>query len=175
MTTDVPSFLAHLPRQGSLLVPWFVHRDKDGRYQFRVRDVAKHERAVRFGLCSICGLWSGGPPYFFQVGPLCLEEGVVFGTPVHERCALAALVLCPFLAQQDWAWGHDRTGATPAGYGTLVPPDELPPKPSRLGLALCEDYEPVRANGSWYAAFSPPTSIRWWVYRDNVLVPEVAV
>lgn len=169
--TDVPSFLAHLPRQGALLVPWFVYRNpKTGRYEFRVRDPAKHERAVRFGLCPVCGKHSGGPPYLFQVGPLCLEERAIYGAPTHERCALASLELCPFIARQDW-----ERGPAPPDAQQIVPFDELPQKPARIGLAWCDDYEPVRANRTWYALFTQPTSIRWWVYRDNVLVAEVAV
>lgn len=165
---EVPDFLAHLPMQGALLVPWFVWRGPDGRYHFRVRDPKRNTESVRHGLCFICGRRAVSP-YTFMVGPGSLAQRAVYGGPVHERCGEAALALCPFLARQDW----QRSEGVPEER-QIVPHDDLPPKPDRCALATVKRYREVTGpRDQAYAVFSDPIAVRWWVYVDGALVPEV--
>lgn len=163
---EVPEFLAHLPRQGALLVPWFVWRDDAGRYRFRVRDPKRNTESVRHGLCFICGKRMHSP-FTFMVGPLTLSARSVYGGPLHARCGEVAMKLCPFLAHQDW-----QRAEVPAER-QIVPHDELPPKPDRLALATVKRYRELAGpHNQAYAAFSEPLEVRWWVYRDGALAPE---
>jgi hypothetical protein len=167
---DIPVRLAHLPRHGGLPIP-FVTGTRDGRVDFRITHAKNHELAQKFQLCGICGKHIAAPPYVFSVGPLCLAERLVFEPPMHEECALAAFTICPYLSRSDWQRKSPRDGDR-----LVVPEDELPAKPTRLGLARAPRYALTQnpANGMWYAVLPQEEfPVQWWSYVDSVLTPEV--
>lgn len=164
---QIPQCLSHLPLHGALPIPWSTPMHQ-GRPNFRATDLAKHNMSVRFGLCGVCGKHIAAPPYTFLVGPVCIAEGFVFGTPLHAQCARAALTLCPFLSRWEW----ERSEVDP-GLVQIVPREELPPKPTRPGLATLDAYTyqegPLRG---LYTRLPQPLQVQWWSYKDGVLVPE---
>lgn len=166
--TDVPEFLSHLPIQGKLLVPWFVWRDKEGRYQFRVRDENKNGEAARFQLCFICGKWIPRPPYSFLLGPETMRLQMTYGGPAHDQCLRAATRLCPYIARQDW----ERSN--PPEELQRVPHDELPPKPERYALVRCSRHWSFKGpTGGWYSQLGAYEIASWWSYKDGVLTEEI--
>jgi hypothetical protein len=161
------SFLDHLPKHGALPIPWSTPIDA-GKPNFRATDIAKHCLALKFQVCGTCGKWIAAAPYTFVVAPLCFGERLVFGTPQHERCALAAFELCPHLARKDWSRHADGSSGV-----QIIPQDELPPKPERPGLAAVRRYRVVTGPaGAAYAELLEVERVQWWRYADGTLQPE---
>jgi hypothetical protein len=80
-------------------IPWNVLRAKDGTPFFTVNDDRKAWRALREGLCPICGgklgnwkWFTGGPKSAFD------EHGWYLDLPGHHECIQFALATCPYLA-----------------------------------------------------------------------------
>lgn len=97
----VPDRIARLPRDPrGYPIPWNVLRTGDGATAFfTVNDDRKTWRALREGLCPICGehlgrwLWFvGGPRSAFDPG------GCYVDLPGHRECMEFALQTCPYLA-----------------------------------------------------------------------------
>jgi hypothetical protein len=96
----VPPRMKHLeldPR--GYPIPWAVYRDKDGRAHFQINDELKRYKAVKGGLCPICGypLFRGR---WFVGGPISAfhDHGAFADPPMHHECAHYALMACPYLA-----------------------------------------------------------------------------
>jgi hypothetical protein len=164
----IPPCLAHLPMHGNLPVPWFTAWP-NGKPDFRMRDPKRNNEAVRNGLCGICGRWIQLKPrtatLVYVVGPLCLKERVVYGPPQHEECARAAIELCPFLALEE----RDRSERA-GSENTIVPREEVPPKPSRVGLAFVRRYSWVRGpSAQLYSFIDEPERVEWWTYQGGKL------
>ena len=78
-------------------VPWFASW-VDGVPDFRVADGAKLERAVRHGLCWVCGYgFAGGEDRAFVLGPMCAVTLNTAEPPCHLDCAVWSARHCPFL------------------------------------------------------------------------------
>src|ERR1700758_1867839 len=77
-------------------VPWFVPWDKDGNPVPQAADPAKRMKAVRVGLCWICGEPLGRFRCFI-VGTMCCVNKISAEPPCHRDCAEYAVKACPFL------------------------------------------------------------------------------
>jgi len=114
----VPERIARLPRDPrGYPIPWNVLRTDDATF-FTVNDDRKAFRALREGLCPICGerlgrwLWFvGGPRSAFDPG------GCYMDLPGHRDCMEFALQVCPYLAAPKYMGRID-----------IVHPEKLPPQ-----------------------------------------------
>jgi hypothetical protein len=167
--SEVPAFLAHLPRHGRLPIPFFTSIGLDGKPNFRAHDQAKHNRAIAHRLCGVCGKGLG---YWltFAAGPTeVATRAFTYMPAMHRECALASLVMCPFLAYET----RDRTRDVPMALRVL--PEEPPPKPGRFALVTAREYKTHEGAPGWlYVRWQPPKKIEWWAYKDGQLLPEEA-
>ena len=91
----VPRYMSGLPVHRGYPVPWFV-AVVDGVPDFRIADAAKVPRAVRHGLCWMCGQRLGIFGAFI-VGPVGAINRTSAEPPSHRACADFAARVCPFL------------------------------------------------------------------------------
>jgi hypothetical protein len=114
----VPDRVARLPRDPrGYPVPWNVLREGDAVF-FTVNDDRKTWRALREGLCPICGerlgrwVWFvGGPRAAFD------PDGCYIDLPGHKDCMEFALQTCPYLAAPKYL-----------GRVDVIHPEKLPPE-----------------------------------------------
>ena len=94
----LPKRLLHLPldRRG-YPVPWFVDWI-DGEPEFRAMSAGKFERAIREGLCWVCG-GRLGVNRTFVAGPMCVINRTSAEPPSHHGCAKWSAQNCPFLVR----------------------------------------------------------------------------
>ena len=77
--------MRHLPKQDGYPVPWFVAKVGD-RYDFRVVDPKKIEKAIKKRRCWVCGNpISPLEKMVFVVGPMCVINRTTAEPPSH-RC-----------------------------------------------------------------------------------------
>jgi len=98
---ELPPSLAKLPRAHGFPVPWFVCYF-NGKPDFRVIDPVKRLRAMKQGLCWICGERLR-PSKTFVLGPMCVIQRISYEPPSHPDCAEAAMRICPFLSMTEFA------------------------------------------------------------------------
>lgn len=79
-------------------VPWFVHQDAAGAYDFRVVRRYGIETALRQRTCWLCGE-PLGRMMCFTIGPMCVVNRVSSEPPSHRECADFAVRACPFLTK----------------------------------------------------------------------------
>lgn len=79
-------------------VPWFVSWI-DGEPDFRVVDPEKIVRALRLGLCWVCGETIGSRRVAFTIGPMCAVNRTSGEPPAHVDCADYSARACPFLSR----------------------------------------------------------------------------
>lgn len=96
-------------------MPAFVHVDEDGVPDHRIAEAAYMARAVRAGLCWICGK-PLGDLLAFLVGPVSLFTRVTPEPAMHGQCATYAARACPFLTRPR---AQRREANLPEGH---VPP-----------------------------------------------------
>jgi hypothetical protein len=100
-------------------VPWFVEWI-DGKPDHRIMDRDKLRRAVRLGLCWVCGTPLGAYKAFL-VGPMCAINRVNSEPPMHRECALYSVKACPFLSRPHM---HRREAGIPddikPAHGVMV-------------------------------------------------------
>lgn len=177
----IPECLSHLPRWGEFPIPFTVPDAPPGeRPDFRAISPKKHNLCVRYQLCGACGKHIPKPPYWFHLGPMCVQNAEVFAQPFHRDCAIAALTMCPWLSLGQRA----RHGAIEGRSADIIPAarQHLPPKPTRIALAAIEHYHTllpssdVAAAAQLYVSLPPAGSypIEWWSYQDGLLRPEAA-
>jgi hypothetical protein len=94
----LPAAMADLPRDhAGRPVPWFV-AFIDGKPDFRVVAPGKLARALRAGLCWVCGRgFAGGEDRAWLIGPMCAVNLVTPEPPSHLGCAVWSAENCPFL------------------------------------------------------------------------------
>lgn len=93
----MPSRIAKLPRDHrGYPVPYFVAW-VDGKPDHRIADQAKMARAMRFGLCNVCGETLGRFKCFV-IGPMCAVNRLSAEPPVHLECGEWSARACPFLS-----------------------------------------------------------------------------
>jgi hypothetical protein len=83
-----------------LPIPVSSGRDDDGAGRFGVNDPLAKLACALGRRCGVCGQPLDGPVVFLALDrgadPACLN----FGDPgMHESCALASMVLCPYIAK----------------------------------------------------------------------------
>jgi hypothetical protein len=78
-------------------VPWFVDY-LNGEPEFRAMDPKKWRRAVKEGLCWVCGQRLGAH-LAFVLGPMCAITRTTAEPPCHLECAQWSAINCPFLAR----------------------------------------------------------------------------
>lgn len=165
---DLPVRMQALATYQGLPIPFFT-LIRDGRPDFRVHDAKRHHAAMTRRLCGVCGAaldyW-----IFFLLGPNGVKERLSYMPAMHEECARASMVLCPFLAVEERT--HRSTPLKDGDVALAKPP----PKPPRSALVQTRGYaitypdRPLR--GAEYAAFAPPIAVTWHRYVDGKLVPE---
>lgn len=97
----LPARMASLPRDPArpqFVVPWFVGwpDGKQGRPDFRTIGAGKPERALKHGLCWLCGRPLDAD-LAFVIGPMCAISRTTSEPPCHADCAVYAARVCPFL------------------------------------------------------------------------------
>lgn len=95
----LPQRMAELPRdKHGRPVPWFVVWI-NGVPDFRVVGPGKLDRALKHGLCWVCGRgFSGGEDRAWLIGPMCVVNRTTAEPPCHLDCATWSARCCPFLA-----------------------------------------------------------------------------
>jgi len=111
----LPDRIARLPRHRGYPVPWFVGW-VDGSPDFRVFDGEKFVRAVREGLCWVCGEKLGAH-LAFVIGPMCAVNRISAEPPSHRECAEFSARACPFLSRPTM---RRREGSMPDGAGDMA-------------------------------------------------------
>jgi hypothetical protein len=163
---QIPDCLAHLPRWGEFPIPFTTPEPKPGEKPlFRTIDDKKHNLCVRYQLCGACGKHIAQPPYWFHIGPMCVDLRAVFAQPFHEPCARAALTICPWLARGVY------TERKPPQGVYAVPGEsreDAPPKPTRIALGQLQRYDTFAhpESGLLYINLPPAGKypIEWWAY-----------
>ncbi len=103
-TVPVPSTLARRPRQGGLVVPFFVADPPKGKpFDFRVQDAHKRALCVHYGHCDICGEHVKGPLWFI-IDPLGYFNRSHSHAGSHRECLDYARAVCPFLLLPERMW-----------------------------------------------------------------------
>jgi hypothetical protein len=119
-------------------IPWNVLRGPRGEAFFTVNDDRKHWRALRQGLCPICGeilgRWKwfvGGPRSAFEV------NGWYLDLPMHHECCTYALETCPYLAMPKYLKRVDVADPSklPAAARILIDETITPERPE-LNVAV---------------------------------------
>lgn len=96
-------------------VPWFV-AEVNGKYDFRVADPRKWERAVKENLCWVCGQKMGAFKTFV-IGPMCGINRTTAEPPCHLECGEWSARNCPFLSNPKMVRDEENlVGENPAGH-----------------------------------------------------------
>lgn len=127
----MPDRIARLPKDArGYPIPWNVLRRENGEPLFTVNDDRKHWRAVRQGLCPLCGerlgrwLWfTGGPRSAFD------ENGWYIDLPAHHECARFALQTCPYLSAKKYVGRIDVPDTTGVPGPLLIDETLIPERP----------------------------------------------
>jgi len=127
-----PDEVAHLevcPVRG-LPIPASSGRDDAGKGRFGVNDPLAKLACALGRRCGVCGQPLNGPVVFLALDRGADPAGLNFGDPgMHESCAAASMVLCPYIAKArvpsrvrdeaakpGWAW------VAAAGYKVVPGP-----------------------------------------------------
>lgn len=165
----VPRRLLHLPVVRGYPVPYFVAKQPDGTYDFRVADFHKRAIAIKEARCWICGQPLGAYKAF-TIGPMCAVNRTSAEPPAHSECAHWAAIACPFLNQQQ---SRRREGDLPE---VDLPPGEMLTR--QPGVTLVWTTKAYRlfddGRGGWLIRIGEPTATAWYAHgraatRDEVL------
>lgn len=95
----MPARIAALPvDERGYPIPYFAHRDEDGKPDHRVMEARKMAPALRASLCWICGQPLGAFKAF-TIGPMCAITRTISEPPSHRECAEWSAKACPFLSR----------------------------------------------------------------------------
>lgn len=120
----LPERMASLPTDHrGFPVPFFVQW-QNGKPLFPVMDTRKFVRAVRGGLCWVCGQKTFAYKCFV-IGPMCCINRINAEPPNHYECARFSALNCPFLAQPRM-----RRVTTTNEAGEVVYRDEVMGQPA---------------------------------------------
>lgn len=99
---QIPDNLKSRPVQSfggkSFIVPWFVAKMPDGRFDFRVIRPGGVRKALERKTCWLCGKPLTHKFFTFVIGPMCTVNRISSEPPSHAECALYAATICPFLS-----------------------------------------------------------------------------
>jgi hypothetical protein len=153
-----PSRIVALPldRRG-YPVPFFVGLGLDGQPDFRLGDARKLNRAIREGLCWICGQ-KLGRFLCVPVGPMCTVNRISAEAPCHRDCSEYALRTCPFILYPN---ASRREGNLPDDVehsGHMIPDN-----PGVMALWITKSCAPFRPPGGGVLfRLGDPEEVTWW-------------
>lgn len=163
-----PERIARLPRdKRGYPIPWNVLKADDGTPFFIINDDRKAGRALREGLCPICGerlgAWRwlvGGPRSAFD------PHGCYFDLPCHRECAEFALQTCPYLAAPRY-WRHSDSIAhaekLPPEARILLDETVIPERPEVMVAVAASKIELID-RGPLQPYLKPAKPFRDWTY-----------
>jgi hypothetical protein len=172
----IPDRIARLPKdKRGYPIPWNVLTAEDGTVFFTVNDDRKSWRALREGLCPICGerlgRWRwfvGGPRSAFDA------NGYYLDLPMHRECCEFALAECPYLAAPRYSGRIDVVNPEllPKEAKVLLDETMLPQRPE-LFVAVCCDRIQVM-DRSPLAPYLKPLQpyAEWSFWRHGQQIPE---
>jgi hypothetical protein len=157
-------------------VPWFVDW-VDGKPEFRAMDPTKWTRAVKDGLCWVCGN-PLGRHRVFVIGPMCAVNRTTSEPPCHLECAEWSAINCPFLSRPKMVRREDEeinnaTLATGAA-GSAIPRN---PGVALLWITHRGGYKlfPAGPGGTGYLfALEAPDGVSWYCEGRTATRAEVA-
>jgi hypothetical protein len=167
----LPARLASLPvDERGYPVPFFVAWI-DGKPDHRVADETKMPRAVKHGLCWMCGQALGAHKAF-ALGPMCAITRTVAEPPSHRECLQFAVQACPFLTRPR---AQRREANLPEHRHSPGLPIQR--NPGVIAIWVTRSYRPFQAfagGGGMLFEVGPPESVEWWAEgrpatRDEVL------
>jgi len=102
-------------------VPWFVHRDERGQWDFRAVNRARLRIALLERRCWVCGGALGAnAPAAFLIDPICLVNRISAEPPSHDECARFAVCACPHLSNSRTRRNEDRIAGDVATNGAAI-------------------------------------------------------
>ena len=156
----LPPSIARLPRDRGYPVPWFVAW-VDGRPDFRIIDSPKLTKAIKYGLCWVCGQPIIGRRAYL-VGPMCAINRTSAEPPSHHRCATFSARACPFLTRPHARRREIRHVETTEAAGTMIrrnPGVVLVWVTS--GTVQVRQLPPEYGGGVLFD-IGAPTAVEWW-------------
>lgn len=156
----MPSRIADLPVDArGYPVPYFVAW-VDGKPDHRVADRDKIPKAVKLGLCWMCGQRLGAHKAF-AIGPMCAITRTVSEPPSHLECLDFAARACPFLTRPH---AKRRTANLPEDV-VDAPGEGLKRNPGVLGVWVTRSFTRFRAFAGRPGVLfemGAPESVRWY-------------
>jgi len=159
------------------VVPWNVLVADDGTPFFTVNDDRRHLKAVRGGLCPLCGGILGRWKWFVG-GPLSAFDphGWFLDLPGHRDCMEYALATCPYLAMPKWATGdhipHRDKLATTAPI--LIDETAIPDRPE-VFVAIASDGIEIKSGGlhlPYVRPVKPVLDYTFWRHGREIPLDE---
>jgi hypothetical protein len=167
----LPPKLAHLPVDArGFPVPWFVAL-VDGVPDHRVMDGDKMPRAIRHGLCWMCGQPLGAFKTFC-IGPMCAVTRTIAEPPSHRECVRYAAQACPWLTRPR---AKRREAGLPedARDGAGLPIKRNPGVVCLWTTKVFQTFRSDAGNSGVLFHLGEPVSLEWWAegrpaQRDEV-------
>jgi hypothetical protein len=163
-------------------VPWFVQWvDGEGQPvaagaagavpEFRAMDPAKWVRAVRDGVCWVCGDRLGRYKTFV-IGPMCGINRTTAEPPCHTECAEWATRNCPFLSRPTMVRRADEVSQRGAAE---VAGEMIARNPGvTLLWTTCRSTVFNDGQGRPLIEIGPPLEVRWYASGRVATRAEVA-
>lgn len=137
-------------------VPFFVAW-VDGKPDHRIADGAKMPKAVRLGLCWMCGQQLGRLKSFC-IGPMCTITRTISEPPSHLECVTFAAQACPWMTRP-------RAKRREANL-----PDQLAPSvgnairrnPGAVCVWTTRSFRPWSPDGGLLFELGDPEHAEWW-------------
>lgn len=163
MTNTLRAGLPSLPPRLSALpidergfpVPWFVAWI-DGKPDHRVMDAEKMPRAVKLGLCWMCG-GALGRFKSFCIGPMCSITRTISEPPSHLECLRYAAMACPWMTRP-----HAKRREAGLPEDRRFPEGGLRRNPGAVCIWTTLTFKPFRAAGSLLFELGDATSTEWY-------------
>lgn len=152
----LPPKLASLPiDERGFPVPWFVAWI-DGKPDHRVMDAEKMPRALKLGLCWMCGQQLGRFKSFC-IGPMCSITRTIGEPPSHLECVRYAAIACPFLTRPH---AKRREAGLPEDH--RFPEGGVRRNPGAVCIWTTTQFKPFRAGRSVLFELGEPASTEWY-------------
>jgi len=135
--------------------PWFV-AEVNGVRDFRMADEKKRVKAVKEGLCWLCGETLGAYKAFV-IGPMCVVNRNTSEPPSHRECAEFAAQACPFLILPRAKY---REGNLPEA--AKQQPFALAGNPGACAIWISKTFQPYEVPGGWLIRIGEPTEVLWY-------------
>jgi hypothetical protein len=185
----IPDRMLWLPVTRGYPTPWFVAQvpgeaipcpdGKEGcevlhravKYDLRIADGEKRERAVRERLCWVCGQ-ALGVNLAFILGPMCTITRTTSEPPAHKECAEFSAKACPFLTQQESGY---RDGGLPDGISpSQAPGCPILRQPGVSAIWMARRFDKFGdGKGGWLIRVGDPDRVTWWSHGRLAFIKEV--